>query len=159
MLNRIILTFAFTWLVVPISFARFASNLNDDYLLMTVINETPHNCELDDAHAIKGTDLTVLRPILPSGHTADFIDLHVWTNAHYLIAYRCGDATHGYKRVAFESKRNFGFWWAGYTRGRFLPEESSPGITAVITKKRRGSTTVLHLNGYIDWSIRYTQEG
>lgn len=153
-MKRFILLLLSTLITCPTFAGHYASNLNDMDLLISVKNETPHTCELDDANAIHGTDISVLRPTIPTGETATFVVSHPLTNAHYYIAYRCGNDHDGYKRVAFRSKRNFGFSWAGYTRGKFLESESSPGITAIVTDKGRGSKTVW-LNGYIDWSIRY----
>lgn len=153
-MKKLIFTSLIAFVISPVYAGHYASNLNEEHLLISVTNETPHNCELDDANAIKGYDMSLLRPNIPSAGTATFVVSHPLSSAHYFIAYRCGNEQDGYKRVAFISKRNVGFFWAGYTRGEFLEDQSTPGITSIITDKGRGSVKIW-LNGYIDWSIRY----
>ncbi len=136
------------------TFAQYASNLNDSDFLINVHNETPYDCQLDDANAIKGDEMSILRPLIHSGESTNFVVLHTLSNAEYNISYRCGNDQVGFRRIAFKSKRNFGFLWAGYVSGQIIPEMSDSNITAIITDKGRGSVK-LYLNGYINWSIRY----
>jgi len=157
-MKKLTLSILFSMFVAAPAFAgTFAYNLDDTDFLISVKNETPHTCVLDDAYAIKGTDISIIRYSIPSNDTARFIVSHPLGNAHYKISYLCGNDQIGNKKITFQSKRNIGLYWAGYTRGKVLEEESHPNITAIITSKGRGSTT-LYLNGYINWSIRYKSE-